>query len=159
MCQFICGADTLFWYLCSWNEDKVSQKSFAIIKENDDNLCFPADKLYKGLTEPQSPDEIGLALPLIHPDRLDKILEKETSSLLKSKEDLFAVAASVTVQERELYRRFCWWRKPVLFCFGCNAHMLVGHLALTRINRLLVRLMKMLSHMIRPSLSSKPLGS
>lgn len=65
------------------------------------------------MTDAQTEDEIGHALPLILPDRLDQVLITEESPLLRSKEEIFKKDCAGK-QERDLYKRFCWWRKPVM---------------------------------------------
>lgn len=103
-------AFTLFWYLCIWHEDKASKKAFGMLGKGN----FPASKLSRSLIEPSSKDETGLALPLISPDRLKDILADELSPLLRAGEEMFSKRGDTKLQERDLYKRFCWWRKPVL---------------------------------------------
>lgn len=110
-------AFVLFWYLCIWkNEDKASKEAFKIVGESHDG-GFPATKLYKELTKPDG-ESTGLALPLIPIDRLNEILIFEPSAKLRGNDEIFAKNENeefvATLQERDLYKRFCWWRKPVL---------------------------------------------
>ena len=102
-------AFTLFWYLCILNEDKASKLAFSKVVEGD----FPAEDLYKELSK-VSDNEAGLALPLILPKRLGEILVRNPSQILRNSDGIFANDKNVTIQERDLYRRFCWWRKPIL---------------------------------------------
>lgn len=103
---------TLFWYLNIWHEDKASKEAFGIITKEDKSGTFPALKLLEELTA--APEgEIGLALPLMSYERLRDILNRGDSTLLRSYDEVFDKKSSFA--ERELYKRFCWWRnKPVL---------------------------------------------
>lgn len=106
-------AFTLFWYLCVWHEDKASKTAFGEMKAG----AFPASALYKLLIEGTQEDEIKLATPLIAPERLDVILIRDDFLMFRNSETMFKkdndkVIASYP--ERELFKRFCWWRKPVL---------------------------------------------
>lgn len=110
-------AFALFWYLCVWkveDDNKASKIAFELIKEG----AFPAVKLYEVLTDAQTENDIGMALPLISPERLADILNTTESPMLRSSEEMFMIDVAgkpiATVQERELYKRFCWWRKPLL---------------------------------------------
>ncbi|MGZ5192214.1 MAG: hypothetical protein ACXWCZ_14490, partial [Flavisolibacter sp.] len=110
-------AFALFWYLCVWNEDKSSKEAFTLIKKGK----FPAKDIYKTLCDAPTENDIGMALPLASPERLNAILVFDVSPLLRSGEGIFRIAPDnkpiATVQERELYKRFCWWRKPLLLWF------------------------------------------
>lgn len=106
-------AFTLFWYLAVMNEDKASKKAFEIVKHGP----FPTAELYKVLT--YSPkDEIGLMLPLVSFERLKAVLILNNSPLLRPRAGIFKTADDKTIiasiQERELYKRFCWDRKHLL---------------------------------------------
>lgn len=103
-------AFSLFWYLHVWNEDKASKKAFEIAGVEG---AFPVTALYKALTQSETVNEIGLALPLMSPEKLKEILIEYKSSSLLTKDQIFIKERS-TVQQSELYRKFCWWRKPVL---------------------------------------------
>lgn len=107
-------AFALFWYLCIWNEDKASKKSFERMNAGD----FPGTELYRELSEVLPGGETGLALPLVSPERLQEILLVHSSALLRASEEIFARDSTAkfvsSVQERDLYKRFCWWRRPVL---------------------------------------------
>lgn len=103
-------AFSLFWFLNVWNEDKASKEAFSIINKEGVGH-FPATKLYEKLTESPT-DEIGLALPLTSFTALNKILIPDDSAVFRSKDGIFYSHA--TVQQRELYKRFCWQRKPLL---------------------------------------------
>lgn len=103
-------AFTLFWYLCIWHEDKASKKIFGMINKG----AFPAPVLYNALIETSSEEETGLALRMISPERLKTILIDEPSPLLRAGDEMFAKWENIKLQERNLYKRFCWWRKPVL---------------------------------------------
>lgn len=103
---------TLFWNLNIWHEDKASKEAFEIIIKEDRSGVFPALKLYEKLID-ASEGEIGFALPLMPHERLKIILNHGDSALLRSYDEIFNKDSSVA--ERELYKRFCWWRnKPVL---------------------------------------------
>lgn len=110
-------AFALFWYLCVWkaeDDNKASKIAFELIKEG----AFPAAELYKVLSDAQTENDIGMALPLISPERLADILDTTESPMLRSSAGMFIMDEAgkliATVQERELYKRFCWWRKPLL---------------------------------------------
>lgn len=84
----------LFWYVNMRDEDKASKKAFEIITKS--KTChFPSSVLYKALIDAPTEDEFGLALPLMQSD------------------DIFAKDLS-TSKQRELYNRFCLYRKPIL---------------------------------------------
>lgn len=103
---------SLFWYLNVWHEDKASTKAFEIISSSERGT-FPATSLYKGLTDAPE-NQIGLALPLMDYERLVKILV-EPSVLIPTHDSIFESGVDKsTAWERELYKRFCWWRKPLL---------------------------------------------
>jgi hypothetical protein len=108
-------AFALFWYLHVWNEDKASKKSFELAGVEGD---FPAREIYNALimTYSGNEHEIGLALPLLPPNDLANILLPFESSALITASNMFKhdSVAHHTVPQRELYKRFCWWRKPVL---------------------------------------------
>jgi len=107
-------AFTLFWYLGVLNEDKASKEAFELVKPG----AFPAAELYKHLTDSPKNDEIGLMLPLVRFERLKDILILNDSPLLRPRAGIFKTADDKTiiasVQERELYKRFCWDRKHLL---------------------------------------------
>lgn len=108
---------TLFWYLNIWHEDRASKKAFEIIGNDCCQGTFPASVLYNELSSSNSEDEIGLALPLMSYERLDEILNSADSTL-QSYDEIFRKNSNdqyiAKRAERELYKRFCWWRKPVL---------------------------------------------
>lgn len=99
-------AFTLFWYLCIWHEDKASKLAFEKMQKG----AFPAHDIYCAMVDTPT-GETGLALPLISPGTLEDILFLEPSHLLRNAEEQFKAA---TLQQCDLYKRFCWWRKPVL---------------------------------------------
>lgn len=110
-------AFVLFWYLCVWkaeDDNRASKKAFEFIKEGK----FPATELYKILTDAQTKNDIGMALPLISPERLEDILIAKEPSLFRSSEEIFRADETgkldATVQEQQLCNRFLWWRKPLL---------------------------------------------
>jgi hypothetical protein len=110
-------AFTLFWYLHVWNEDGASKKAFEIVSDKGKGT-FPAEAIYDALIVSNSgnENEIGFALPLMSPEKLKLILLPYESTELITKEKLFKddkVEHNI-VPQRELYKRFCWWRKPVL---------------------------------------------
>jgi hypothetical protein len=100
---------SLFWYLNVWNEDKASKKAFEIIKKG----TFPAKEIYEALIDSPSSDGFGLALPLMSDAELEEILNQDGSASLRSHDEIFKKDSS-TSKQRELYKRFCWWRKPIL---------------------------------------------
>lgn len=108
---------SLFWYLSVLHEDKASKKAFEIIKEDSSKGSFPANQLYDALIMPQSMDEFGLALPLMSHAELEDIL-LDTQASFRSHDAIFKLYDSngqpVTLKQRELYKRFCWSRKPIL---------------------------------------------
>lgn len=100
-------AFTLFWYLHIWHEDKASKSAFGLMEKG----AFPAQVAYcKLIAAPVG--ETGLALPLVSFDSLKSILILTQSPLLRNVEEQFIKES--TWHQRELYKRFCWWRKPVL---------------------------------------------
>lgn len=108
---------SLFWYLSVLHEDKASKEAFKIIKEDSSKGGFPASKLYNGLIESPSIEEFGLALPLMSDAELEDILQ-ETNASFESHDAIFKRDDSngqhATLKQRELYKRFCWSRKPIL---------------------------------------------
>lgn len=109
-------AFTLFWYLGVLNEDKASKKAFEKVEHGP----FPTAVLYKHLTDSPE-DEFGLMLPLVSFERLKAILILNDSPLLRPRAGLFKTADDqtiiVSIQERELCKRFCWDRKHLLLWF------------------------------------------
>jgi hypothetical protein len=110
-------AFSLFWYLHVWNEDKSSKKVFEIIN-NKEKEIFPAAEIYQALTDSEE-DKMGLALPLMSFNELQDVLNQETSASLQGQDAIFKFDDSrkthlATFKQRELYKRFCWSRKPVL---------------------------------------------
>ncbi|BBP01052.1 DUF262 domain-containing protein [Sulfuriferula nivalis] len=105
-------AFALFWYLHIWNDDGASKKAFEIAGVEG---AFPAEAIYNALIKSNSgnENEIGLALPLMPPDELNQILLPYESTRLLTADKLFKDDHN-TIPQRELYKRFCWWRKPIL---------------------------------------------
>ncbi|MBV6448077.1 DUF262 domain-containing protein [Nitrosomonas sp.] len=109
---------SLFWYLSVLHEDKASKAAFKIIKEDSGKGNFPATELYDELIKSTSIEEFGLALPLMSDAELEDILQ-DTNALFRSHDAIFKLDDSgkqpiATLKQRELYKRFCWWRKPIL---------------------------------------------
>ena len=107
---------SLFWYLHVWYEDKASKKAFAFLDGETDE--FPAGKIYEALIDAPE-DEFGLALPLMSYDELKERLNQEASASLRAHDEIFKKDMSgklfmANLKQRELYKRFCWARKPVL---------------------------------------------
>lgn len=102
---------SLFWYLNVLSEDKASSKAFEEINSSELGT-FPATSLYEKLIDAPE-DQFGLALPLMHYEKLESILVVP-SELLLTHDSIFKPGDKSTSRERELYKRFCWWRKPVL---------------------------------------------
>jgi hypothetical protein len=108
---------SLFWYLHVWNEDKSSKKAFEIIN-NKGKETFPAEEIYQALTDSEE-DKMGLALPLMPFNEIQEVLNQETSASLRGQDAIFKFDDSrkihlATFKQRELYKRFCWSRKPIL---------------------------------------------
>ncbi|BBJ24657.1 GmrSD restriction endonuclease domain-containing protein [Candidatus Nitrotoga sp. AM1P] len=104
---------SLFWYLNVWDEHNASKKAFEIINSSDLG-AFPAINLYEKLIDAQD-DQFGLALPLMSYEALENILKQDTSASLRSRDEIFqSQSDSSTNKQKELYKRFCWGRKPIL---------------------------------------------
>lgn len=106
-------AFTLFWYLCIWHDDNSSRDAFSKMKKGD----FPASNLYKSLVGEAENDGITGAWPLIDPGRLTEILVRDNFDTFRNRDTIFKKEKGTfvaTYPERELFKRFCWWRKPVL---------------------------------------------
>lgn len=109
---------TLFWYMNVQHkdEDKASKMAFKIISRDKDT--FPTTTLYEELIDAPMEDEPGLALPLMPYDKLKNILNQDASATLRSQEEIFKLNASgkpiATLKQRQLYKNFCWGRKPIL---------------------------------------------
>lgn len=102
----------LFWYLNVLHDDKASKMAFDVInKGNKDN--FPANELYKALIASPNLEEVGLALPLESSEEIKKILNRDMCASPRTYDAIFNHALSKSPQ-RELYKRFCWRRKPIL---------------------------------------------
>ena len=103
---------SLFWYIHVWHEDKASKKSFEII--GFDQGPFPSEKLYNALiAAPEG--ELGLALPLMSGEDLENILDSNSSATIQSYDGIFKKdEPRARFVQSELYKRFCWWRKPIL---------------------------------------------
>lgn len=109
---------SLFWYLSVLHEDKASKNAFEIIKKDSSEGSFPATELYDALIKSPSMEEFGLALPLMSDAELEGILQ-DTNASFRSHDAIFRLDDSgkqpiATLKQRELYKRFCWWRKPIL---------------------------------------------
>lgn len=105
---------SLFWYLNIWHEDKASKMSFEIINHSESGI-FPAEDIYKALIGVRE-DEFGLALPLMSYDELNEVLNQDASASLRAHDAIFKKdnPGKPTAKQRELYKRFCWGRKPIL---------------------------------------------
>lgn len=108
---------SLYWYLHVWYEDKASKAAFEIINSAEPDE-FPAEKIYTELIGAHG-DEFGLALPFMPCDELKDVLKQETSTSLRAYDAIFKTDDSgkklkASVKQRELYKRFCWGRKPIL---------------------------------------------
>lgn len=110
-------AFSLFWYLHVSYEDKSSKKAFEIINASEKE-SFPAEKIYQALTDSES-NQTELAIPLMSPNELQEVLDQEIGAILRGHDAIFKFDQSsktyiATIKQRELYKRFCWSRKPVL---------------------------------------------
>jgi len=105
---------SLFWYLHVWHEDKASKMAFEIINHSKSGT-FPAEDIYKALIDARE-DEFGLALPFMSYDELKDVLNQEASASLRAHDAIFKKdnSGKPTARQRELYKRFCWGRKPIL---------------------------------------------
>ncbi|KXW57332.1 hypothetical protein FEMY_21410 [Ferrovum myxofaciens] len=97
---------SLFWFMNVWYEDKASKAAFEIVNKNG---TFPAQDLYKNLIDAQD-DQFGLALPIMPYDELGVLTDLD--NLLSSRDSIFN--PTTNSKQRELYKRFCWGRKPIL---------------------------------------------
>lgn len=108
---------SLFWYLNVWHEDKASKLAFELINDSEPGT-FPAEIVYKKLIDVPDDDEIGLALPLMCAKELGGFLIEHGASLRAYdkifKEGNLGKPFLANFKQREIYKRFCWARKPVL---------------------------------------------
>lgn len=107
---------SLYWFVHVWHEDKASKMAFELINSSELGT-FPAEDIYKSLTEAFE-DELGLALPLMCSEELKSVLNQEANASLRVHDAIFKKNIegkfSATFKQRELYKRFCWSRKPLL---------------------------------------------
>lgn len=107
---------SLYWYLHVWHEDKASKAAFTVINSTVAN-DFPANRIYEVLIAAHD-DEFGLSLPLVSCNELRDVLNQEASASLRSHDAIFKTDNSgkpiATAKQRELYKRFCWSKKPLL---------------------------------------------
>lgn len=106
-------AFSLFWYLNVLHDDKASKMAFDIINKNNKDR-FPANELYKALIASPNDDEVGFALPLLPTDEIKNILHWDMGESPKTYDAIFNQTPLPKIPQRELYKRFCWWRKPIL---------------------------------------------
>lgn len=106
-------AFSLYWYLHVWHEDKATKLAFAVLGQAGDTEAFPAAAIYQALIHANDS-----AYELLPGHTLDQLLDATPTPALRSYDGIFRkddqAKFLATDAQRDLYKRFCWARKPLL---------------------------------------------
>lgn len=106
-------AFSLYWFLHVLHEDKATKQAFAVARTEGASQAFPAAAIYQKLIKTKANADA-----LLSGSALDLLLITEPSPALRSHECIFRkdVHGKVlaTDAQRDLYKRFCWTKKPLL---------------------------------------------